>query len=307
MKKPLFNTIQGFYFDTRNTISAPCDASILEDAMQRCDDFNHLLSKTIPGSDVWRVNHAEGCPVQVNAHTMNILRTAAQISEASHGAFNIALGPAIALWRFKENPAHTPDPQALIQAVALANDQNIILGEDTVTVPPTMQIDLGGIAKGYIADCIADELRARGVKSALLNFGGNVVTIGAKPDGTPWTIGLQTPDKERDQAYWAAVKCVDGVVVTSGVYERGFNLHGVRYHHILDPRTGWPVQNGIRSVTICTQRSLLADALTTALFVLGTEEGMQLAYQYNVQAVYLLDDQRIVYTQGMDILFVQQN
>jgi thiamine biosynthesis lipoprotein len=299
------HTVRGFYFDTENTISAYCDAALLEAAMRRCSDYHNLLSKTTPGSDVWRINHAEGAPTPVSAHTLNILRTAAQVSQASGGAFNIAVGPAIALWRFKDTAPHLPDPQALAEAIARADYTQIALDETSVTVPATMQIDLGGIAKGYIADCIAAELREQGVASALLNFGGNVVTIGTKPDGSPWSIGLQTPDGERGKAFWAAVKSVDGTVVTSGVYERGFEIDGVRYHHILDPRTGWPVQNGLLTVTACTQSSLLADALTTAMFVLGPQAGMHLAHQFGVQAVFLSRDGTVTYTQGMDLVLVQ--
>ena len=300
-----FNTVRGFYFDTQNTISACCDTAVLEAVMQRCGFYNDLLSKTVPGSDVWRINHAEGAPVRVSAHTLKILHTAMRVNEASGGAFNIAVGPAVALWRFKEETPHLPDRQALAAAIGQADMQGIVLGEETVTVPPTVQIDLGGIAKGYIADCIAGELREKGVKSALLNFGGNVVTIGNKPDGSPWMIGLQTPGGERGKAFWAAVKSADGTVVTSGAYERGFDMDGVRYHHILDPRTGWPVQNGLLTVTTCTQSSLLADALTTAMFVLGVEEGLRLAHRFGVQAVFLFRDGKATYTQGLDIVLVR--
>ncbi len=305
MLGPEFNTVEGFYFDTRNTISANCDLSILNEALQQCDFYNNLLSKTVPGSDVWRINHAEGQPVRVSAHTMNILHTAEQVSKDSQGAFTVAIGSAVALWRFKDSQPHLPDEQALAKAVRQSDYKNIILTDDTVQVPQSVQIDLGGIAKGYIADCIAEELRKKGVKSSLLNFGGNVVTIGIKPDGNPWSIGLQTPNAERGKKFWAAVKSTDGTVVTSGVYERGFEIEGVRYHHILDPRTGWPVENGLLAVTVCTQSSLLADVLSTALFVLGPEEGFKLAQKYGVQAVYLLENGTISYTQGMDIVFVR--
>jgi FAD:protein FMN transferase len=300
-----FNSVQGFYFDTRNTISAYCDVSILNTAMQRCSFYNNLLSKTVPGSDVWQINHAEGAAVRVSAHTLKILQTAALISQASDGAFNISVGSAVALWRFKEAPPRLPEPQALSQAIALADYTQIIIDQDTVKVPPMMQIDLGGIAKGYIADCIADELREQGVKSALLNFGGNVVTIGNKPDGAPWEIGLQNPRGESGKSFWAVVKISDSDVVTSGIYERGFDIDGVRYHHILDPRTGWPVQNGLLTVTACNRSSVLADALTTAMFVLGLEGGMRLAQQFGIQAIFLSHDGIVKYSDGLDIVFIQ--
>jgi FAD:protein FMN transferase len=307
MAKQELTTIQGFNFDTYNTISACCEKTILEESMKKCDYYNDLLSKTVPGSDVWRINHAGGKAVRVSSETIRILSMAARVSEDSDGAFNISVGSAMAMWRFTDGSMKIPDKRELAEAIARADYTKILLGEDTVEVPPEMQIDLGGIAKGYIVDCIAEELRSRGVKSALLNFGGDVVTIGHKPDGNPWLIGLQKPDGEHGKDFWAVVKSVDSTVVTSGVYERGFDVNGVRYHHILNPRTGWPVQNGLSTATICAKDSMLADALTTAIFVLGADEGMRLTQKYGVQAVFLSQDGSISFPQGMDIMIIQNN
>lgn len=259
----------------------------------------------MPGSDVWRINHANGDTVQVSSDTIKILSTAAQVSEASEGAFNITIGSLTDLWHFSDSTAGVPNEQALSEAITQVTNKNIIIDNNTVTIPPKVQIDLGGIAKGHIVDKIAEELRNQGVMSALLNFGGNIVTIGSKPDGSPWSIGLQTPGGERGQDFWAAVNSIDSTVVTSGAYERGFDLNNTRYHHILDPRTGWPVQNGILTVTVITKSSLLADALTTAMFVLGVKEGLELAHKYNVHAVFLSRDGLVNYTNGLDITFVR--
>jgi FAD:protein FMN transferase len=298
-------TVQGAYFDTVNTITAWCSKSILNEAIAQCQIYNDLLSKTVPGSDVWRVNHADGETVTVSEKTMEILKTAQVVSEASGGAFNIAVGPAVALWHFTDGTAVLPDENELAAAIARADCSRIRLEGNTVTVPPDLQIDLGGIAKGYIADQIADYLRERGVKNAKLNFGGNVVTVGSKPDGSPWRIGLQNPLGKRSEDFWAVVESHDSTVVTSGVYERGFELNGKWYHHILDPRTGWPVQNDLLTVTACTKSSLLADALTTAMFVMGPAEGAQLAIKFGVHAVFLEKNNRVTYTKGLNITFVE--
>ena len=275
------NQVRGDYFDTFNTITSTAPRELLQAAMDECAAYNGLLSRFIPGSDVWKINHSLGKPVNVNDHTRNILEMALEMNRASEGAFNIAIGSAAALWHFTDGTAALPDPEKLKEAVAKADCSRIILEGNTVTVPAGMEIDLGGIAKGYICDCIADDLRACGVTSALLNFGGNVVTVGNRPDGEPWTIGLQRPSGERGREFWAAVKSSDSTLVTSGIYERSFQLNGVTYHHILDPRTGWPVQNHILTVTAVTKSSLLADAITTALFVLGPEKGLYLAQEYD--------------------------
>ena len=299
------NSVQGKYFDTINSITAPCETAILQEAMDRCRYYNDLLSKTVPGSDVWNCNHAEGKPVIVSDHTVRILELALEMHRNSGGAFNMAIGKAIGLWHFTDGSAVLPDAEALAAAVRDADCSQIRLEGNTVTLPPALQIDLGGIAKGYIADRIADELREKGVKSALLNFGGNIVTVGARPDGEPWMIGLQTPGASRGKKFWAYVPCVDGTLVTSGIYERSFEKDGVLYHHILDPRTGWPVQNRVLTVTAVAKDSLLADAITTALFVLGPEQGFRLAQYYGVQAVYLQRDGEVSYSPGLDLTFVK--
>ena len=301
----VMQTVGGKYFDTFNTISACCEKKLLQEAMDQCPFYNALLSKTVEGSDVWRINHAAGKPVSVSEHTLTILKTAAEISAASAGAFNIAVGPAINLWRFTSGEAKIPDTERLKTIVSNADCSKIRLQGSNVTVPAGMEIDLGGIAKGYIVDRIADFLHERGVRNAILNFGGNVVTLGNKTDGSPWIVGLQAPFGEHGKKCWAAVPCSNQCVVTSGVYERGFYLDGVRYHHIVDPRTGWPVQNGVDCVTVRAENSLLADGLTTALFVLGPAEGLRLAERFHVQAVYLEHDGKISYTSGFYFVILE--
>ena len=299
------NQVHGDYFDTFNTITSPAPLELLQAAMDECVYYNKLLSKTVPGSDVWRINHSRGEPLEVSDHTRTILEMALEMNRASEGAFNVALGPAIALWHFTDGTAVLPDSEMIEEALKRTDCSRIVLEGNTVSVPEEVEIDLGGIAKGYICDCIADYLRALGVKSALLNFGGNVVTVGNRPDGEPWTIGLQRPSGERGKEFWAAVKSRDSTLVTSGIYERSFQLNGITYHHILDPRTGWPVQNHILTVTAVTKSSLLADAITTALFVLGPEKGLSLAQKYEVSAVYLRDDGKVFYDPNLDIVFVK--
>ena len=220
----------------------------------------------------------------------------------SGGLFNIAIGAAVRLWRFGLTDAERriPDPEALARAISLADCGRIRLDETGVTVPSGMEIDLGGIAKGYIADQLGNFLRKRGVKSALINLGGNILTIGGKPDGSDWSIGLQLPvlDRKRREEFWGVLPSRDNAVVTSGSYERGFLLNGIWYHHILDPRSGMPSGNGVLSVTVCAPTAFLADALSTPLFLLGPEKGVTLAEKYRVFAVYYMEDQRVLCCNG---------
>ena len=299
----------GFYFDTVVTLTAYTpDEGLLDRALEECARYERLLSKTVEGSDVWKINHAQGSPVDVSPETLRVLETAQYVGGITQGAFDVTVAPAVALWDFTgENPA-LPDGEALARAAALADYTKLTIEEGRVTLPQGMQIDLGGVAKGFIADQIDAFLRDNGVTSALLNFGGNVITIGDKPDGQgPWRVGIQNPAEPRG-AFLMAVCATDLAVVTSGVYERGFDLDGVRYHHLLDPKTGWPVQNELSSVTILTRQSALADALSTAAFVLGLDKGMALIEGLaGVEAIFITREGQIQATSGAGALVVSSN
>lgn len=299
------NRIEGDYFDTVNSIEAYAPRELLEAAMEECASYHRLLSKSEKSSDVWRINHAEGKPVSVSEHTMRILRTGQEVYEASEGAFNLTVGAATSLWNFKAEKPKLPDPEAIRLALTKMEAGRIVLEEDRVIVPAGMCVDVGGIAKGYIADRVAEFLRARGVTSGLLNFGGNVITIGTKPEGEPWMIGLQKPDGVTGRDFWAAFPSADETAVTSGTYERGFTLNGIRYHHLLDPRTGWPVQNEVETVTLIGRSSLLADAVSTACFVLGPGKGIPLAARFDMKVIYRLKDGRVLLSKEVPLTLVK--
>lgn len=236
-----------------------------------------LMSRFVPSSDVSRVNQAAGLdPVQVSDETFMLLEKALRWSELSGGAFDITIGPVVDAWGFGTDDPHVPDPDALAKAVALVNFRAVELDptQKTVRLPAAgMCIDLGGIAKGYAADRAAAVLRERGVKHALIDAGGNIVAVGTRPDGTPWHIGIRDPrGSNPTDTVGPVVKVSDAAVVTSGDYERFFVADGRRYHHIFDPKTGMPADLA-ESVTIIAPNSLDADALSTAVFVLGPSEG----------------------------------
>ena len=267
----------GFYLDTVITLTAYTeDKQVLKDALEECGRYEQMLSRTIEGSDVWRINHAKGEPVEVSDDTMNILRCAQEISGKSGGAFDVTIAPVSTMWNFTKEPHELPDAEAIAKAAELVDYTRMKLEGNQVTLPEGMMIDLGGIAKGYIADRVKAYLKERGVKYAILSFGGNIVAIGnTKPDGTSWRVGIQDIDKQTGE-YMLISLNKGGSTVTSGTYERGFDLDGVRYHHLLSAETGWPVQNELASVTIFSESSMEGDALSTTAFVLGTEKGLEL-------------------------------
>lgn len=279
----------GFACDTVVTVTAYAPQDTVDATLKICADYEALFSKTVEGSDVWNLNHADGKPVEVNPETAALLRLAIEIGEGSDGAFDVTIAPVSALWDFAANDPAVPDADALHASAALVDYRNVVIDGNTVTLRNGAQIDLGGIAKGYIADRVAEYLRDQGVASACINMGGNVVTIGTKPDGSLWTVGIRDPNGTADQSE-EVLKLGGAAVVTSGNYERFFEIDGVRYHHILDPDTGMPVSNGLASVTIIGTRSDLCDALSTACFVLGEKGSEPLLDRYGVRAIFLYSD-----------------
>ena len=292
-------SVSGFYLDTIITLTAYVeDESVLKDALKECGRYEQLLSRTREGSDVWRINHAEGKPVTVSDDTITILETAQKISEISDGAFDVTIAPASTLWDFTSGKAELPDSGELKAAAEKVDYTKVRIEGSTVTLPEDMMIDLGGSAKGYSADAVKDYLIGRGVDSAILSFGGNIVAIGLKPGGKPWNVGIRDIDGASTD-YMLVSKNYGGSTVTSGIYERGFELDGVWYHHLLDSKTGWPMQNELASVTIFSDSSMMGDALSTAAFVLGTEKGSDLIESLDgIEAVFIARDRTVTMTSG---------
>ena len=215
-------------------------------------------------------------------------------SELSGGAFDLTIEPVSALWDFKADKPTVPSSDAIAQAVSHVDYTKVDIRDNTVTLEdPEAGIDLGAIAKGYIADQVKTYLKKQGIKHAIINLGGNVDVIGTKPDGSKYNIGIQKPFDESGEAI-TSVQLKDQTVVTSGIYERYFKKNGKLYHHILDPRTGYPCENNLHSVSIITDSSTKADALSTTCFLLGYEKGMELIQSMDgVEAIFITDDEKV--------------
>ena len=262
-------------------------------------------------TELLRVNARAGAgAVSVSADTFSVLKEALAFSELSGGAFDVTVHPLVRLWGIGTEGAAIPDAEQLSAALELVDYRAVQLNPDDTSIllpQPGMGVDVGGIAKGYAADEAARILKEAGIKSALLDFGGNIVTVGHKPDGSLWRIGIQVPDASRGD-FLGIATVADQSIVTSGTYERFFEQGGVRYHHILDTRTGYPVQNGLTSVTIITTASIEADALSTAVFALGLEEGYPLAEALSdVEAIFVTDDGGVYITPGGSEIFELTN
>lgn len=286
---------QGFLLDTviQITLYDTGNESLLDESFAVCEKYEQLLSKTVATSDVSRINQAEGKPVTVSDETIALIQKSLTYSELSDGAFDITIAPLSSLWDFKDKKT-IPDSQDIEKAKNLVDYHTISISGNTVTLlNPKASIDLGAIAKGYIADKIKDYLVSKNVKSGLINLGGNVLTIGTKPDGSAWNIGIQKPFDEQSAAI-TSVHLSDESVVTSGVYERYFKQDGIIYHHILDAKTGYPFQNGLLGVTIISEQSVDGDALSTTCFALGLQKGMELIRSLpDIDAIFITDDYQL--------------
>lgn len=267
-------TATEFLFDTIITLTVYGSQEALDAAVERCRYFENTFSRTVEGSDVWRINEAAGQPVEVASETADLITQALGYCAASEGLFDITIGSVSTLWDFKEGVR--PDDEAIAEAVKHIDYRGVTVAGSTVQLAdPAAKIDLGGIAKGYIADDLKRLLAEQGVESACLNLGGNVAVLGAKPDGSPWNVGIQDPNGAAQDVI-AAVPCVDGSVVTSGLYERQFVQDGTLYYHILDPRTGYPVETDVVSSSLLTDSSTDGDAYATLLFLMGRDEALAL-------------------------------
>jgi len=251
------------------------------------------------GSDLFAVNAAAPEGVQVSAETADVLQQALTYAALTSGAFDPTIGPVSALWDISGDP-RVPSAEELSEAVQLVDYTGVTLSGTTVTLAQAgMMLDLGGIGKGYAADLAAQIYEKYGVQSALLNLGGNIFVYGAKEDGSDYRIGLRDPYGDEND-YFAVLPVSNTSVVTSGIYERYFESDGVTYHHLFDPQTGYPANNGLAAVTVVCARSAEADALSTALFVMGLEDGLAFAQGLDgVEAVFVTTDKMVYVTDGV--------
>lgn len=274
-----------------------------------------LLSKTVADSDVYRINGAGGGYVEVKPETKEVLEMAREISEASGGKFDITIGDITDMWDFTGDDPHVPDAGSIREALGNVDYRNVeIKGSKARIRGGEGQIDLGGIAKGCIADSVSELLEQEGAEHAIVNLGGNVVTIGGKTDDDPFVIGIERPYTDRTEIV-GSVESRDQTLVTSGIYERNFTEKGKLYHHVLDPATGYPAETDLEAVTIIADKgnSGFCDGLSTSCLILGKEkagrliEKMQEKYpEKHIEAVFIDKDDKVTCTDGVDLTLTEE-
>jgi thiamine biosynthesis lipoprotein len=270
----------------------------------RLAEIENRMSANKADSELSAVNQNAGiAPAQIPADLFAVIEKSLYYAEISGGAFDPTIGALAKLWGINSEDARVPDQSEINAAIPLVNYRNVRLNKADSSVFLTesgMRLDLGGIAKGYAADEAVRIIEKNGVKRAIVNLGGNIFIHGEKPDKKRWRIGVQNPLADRETSLGFIEISGNKTLVTSGVYERFFEIDGARYHHILSAQDGYPVRNGLLSVTVVADSSIDADALSTALFVLGFEKGSTLAESLKgVEAVFIFEDKSIRGTSGV--------
>lgn len=283
------------------------DESLIEEVFALCDSYEAIFSRTMESSELYQLNHGtlpqDKDGFVISPDMASLIAKGLEYSRLSDGGFDITIAPVSSLWDFNITEEYViPDKDALNAALPLVNYQNLVLTENHVQFKQEgMALEFGGIAKGYIADRMKDYLVSKGVKSAIINLGGNVLCIGERPDNTSFQVGIQKPFAERNETI-AILPVSDKSVVSSGIYERYFEKDGKLYHHILDPETGYPYDNSLLSVTIISDYSVDGDGLSTACFSLGLEKGMALIDSLpDVHAVFITADYELHYSKDFPL------
>ena len=306
----------GFYFDTiiKITLYGTNSEQYIDDCFELAHKYENLFSNTIDSSEVSQINSnaGSGSYVTVSDETLELIKEGILYGDVSNGAFDITIGKLSDLWDFSdiaenltsednETDASVLPSDADIQSdLAHVNYKNIVIdGNQVMLTDPDSELDLGGIAKGYIADRMKEYLNSKGITSGIINLGGNVLTIGEKSTGAAYKVGIQKPFA-KDGTSIATVDVKDKSVVSSGVYERYYKIDGKLYHHILDPKTGYPCDNDLYEVTIISDRSVDGDGLSTTCFALGLDAGMQLIESMpDTEAIFITDDYKIHTSSGI--------
>lgn len=271
----------------------------LSEARQLIQELDGLLSTTDEGSQIHALNQGE--TVALAQPVQTLLERALALCADTGGAFDITIYPVVRAWGFTTDSHQVPTQEELSALLARVDYRQVEPQEGTLTLPQGVELDLGGVAKGYASQQVARLLREEGVDCALIDLGGSIQAMGSSPDGDPWSVGIRDPRSDSPEDYAAVVRVTDQAVVTSGMYERYFEQDGVRYGHIIDPDTGYPVDNGLASVTIVAADPTLADALSTALFVMGRDGAAQYwRGREDFEFVLMGEDGSITISEGLE-------
>ncbi|ADU29189.1 FAD:protein FMN transferase [Evansella cellulosilytica] len=284
---------------------------VMDAAFERIHELGDKIAVNIEGSDVDNINENAGVePVEVSPVVFKLVERGITHAEDTSGLFNIAVGPLTSLWNIGFDDARKPEQHEIDEILPLMDHTKIEINKEKQTVflaEEGMRLDLGGIAKGYIADLIAELMVEHGVTAGIIDLGGDIIVIGNNPSGKPWSIGIQDPLASRGQPV-GTIDATDESIVTSGIYERILKEEDGEYHHLLNPFDGYPFMNELAGVTIVSEESIDGDAYSTAVFGMGVNEGFEYVENVDgVDAVFVTRDREIFVTSGLVDRFTLTN
>ncbi|ALS02467.1 thiamine biosynthesis protein ApbE [Enterococcus silesiacus] len=282
---------------------------VLEKAFARVKELGNKITVNEKGSEVDEINEQAGIkPVKVSDDIYPLLKRAYEYSEDSAGGFDMAIGPITQLWHIGFDDARKPSQEEIDQALKLVDYHKVKLNDEDQTVyleEKGMQLDLGAIAKGFITDEVVKVLKDNGVTTAIVDLGGNVYVLGHSPRGKDmdWNVGIQDPNKARNTVV-GTVQESNKTLVTSGIYERFLEVDGKSYHHLFDPKTGYPFDNDIAGVTVITNKSIDGDGLSTAVFAMGVKKGLEYAEGLkDVDVIFVTKDDQVFVSKDIEKVF----
>lgn len=293
------------YTDSRFLMGTQCtitvydrkDVSAVDDAFTLLEELDKRISRTRNDSEVSEINQMAGLsPVEVSEDTYSLIKRAMELSKDTGYAFNPLMGALTDLWGIGTDSAKVPSDDEITYLLQFTTPEHIVLDDSSFSVFLTdseTSLDLGGIGKGYASDQVAALLRENGVERSIINLGGNIYCIGSKTDSEEWVVGLQNPESDYG-GYYATVDVTDSAVITSGGYQRFSVEDGKVYQHVLDPSTGWPSDSDLLSATVISSDATAADALSTAIFVLGEEKGREILASFGMHGVMLTKELEII-------------
>lgn len=280
------------------------DSLLNNKVFKRIEQIENKMSINLDNTEIMNLNNEAGQnSVKLSDDTLYVLSKGKYYSELSKGCFDITIGSLIKLWNINSETPTKPQQSLIDEKLKLVDYKKLQIDElnkSAKLLDKLMVVDLGAIAKGYAADEAKKILLDGGITSGLINIGGNIMTIGSKLDGTPWKIGVQNPFSDRGE-YLGILNINDETVVTSGDYEKYFEQDGIRYHHIIDPKTGYPSNNELSAVSIVSKNSIDADSLSTACFVMGLNDGINLIDSIQqTEAIFITKDKKVYLTDGLN-------
>jgi FAD:protein FMN transferase len=287
------------------------DEKAIDEAIAKLNEIDDKMSVFKDYSEVSNINKSAGIsPCKVSEDTYLVIKKAVEYSKLYDGVFDPTIRPIVSLWGINTKNSKIPEASEIKSDIKLINYKDIILNDKVRSIKlkyKNQAIDLGGIAKGFAADEVKNILIKNKIENAIIDLGGNIYVLGNKTDGALWNVGIQDPLKARGE-YVGIVSAADKSIVTSGNYERYFMNEGKRYHHIIDPSTGYPSENGVISVTVISDYSINGDALTTCAYVMGLDKGLKLIGSIKgTDAIFITEDKKIYATPGIKDTFKLTN